>query len=119
MTLAARVRKLVGDVRVAVGLDRLPSYSQARAELGGVPWRKLDATDRWFLESAESLAAIGDASIELAPIMTGVVVRQQQMVAPPIATSETSGVVDLRRGMPWWIYGLVALAISITVVAFR
>jgi hypothetical protein len=119
MTLAARLRKIVGDLRVALGIDRLPSYSRSRAELGGVPWRTLDATDRWFLESAESLAAVSDSSIELAPSLPGMVVRKQK-ARPPVATSEISGVVNLRTpGLPWWIYvGAVGL-VALIVVIFR
>jgi hypothetical protein len=116
MALGSRVRKIVGDIRVAVGLDRLPSYSESRAQLGGVPWRNLDATDRWFLESADSQPAVSD-SVELA--LPGLVRHTAPKSTSPFDVISASFVKLRRSSLPWWMYALGALGIGIVFVAFR
>jgi hypothetical protein len=45
---------------------RLPNYDRARSELGGMPWRRFDHTEKWFIATPttnldELLAPSGDA----------------------------------------------------------
>ena len=44
---------------------KLRTYAEAIEELGGVPWRKADNTERWFVPVAES------PSYESMPIIIG------------------------------------------------
>ncbi len=46
-------------------MPKLRTYAEACEELGGVPWRKVDVTERWFVATPD------DAIAESLPIVIG------------------------------------------------
>jgi hypothetical protein len=53
-------------VRAVRGPD-LPSYHRSRDELGGVPWRQLEQSDAWFINSTGALRTASGSEIEIQP----------------------------------------------------
>jgi hypothetical protein len=67
----ARVLRRLGDARAWVARalrgPELPSYERSREELGGVPWRRFEQSDAWFIKSSGALKATSGADIVVDP----------------------------------------------------
>ena len=51
------IRKAVSRMEERAELSRGPTYEQARAELGGAPWREVPkSTDAWYILDDEAVA---------------------------------------------------------------
>jgi len=106
----------------------LPNYQRSREELGGLPWRKFDQTERWFLQSASELEA-SDDPISLTPdsadsIAPAASPRLEESILPKAEPGEALASYDLRPAplslrLRLVIAGGVVMSILVAVLASR
>ncbi len=61
--IAARARRIAAWVAARMPRE-LPNYGRSREELGGVPWRRFEKTDAWFVGSSPGLATSAEDEAE-------------------------------------------------------
>ena len=110
-TLAERLQRSFARAakwaRLHLGSGRgLPSYQRSREELGGVPWRRFEKTDAWFVGSAPGLtsdALPSQAELAAATEQDLLAFSEPALVSEPAADpglgAELDAAPDLRTPM--------------------
>ena len=101
-----RIASVLGRWRGRLTGPQLRTYDEACDELGGVPWRRADATDKWFI-------AEPNGELALSPLGAP--------ASAPTASFLDSGSFKIARPLlsptSWAVGAGIALTVSIIVIA--